>query len=68
MIPAATYLPHPNLVSALMDDRIREVAETRLAAEVRTTPNTPHRFRRFLTDSAQRRPRAVRLTAAPDGR
>jgi hypothetical protein len=44
----------PNLVSALMDDRIREAAEARLAAEVVVTDvDTPHRFRRFLLTPAK---------------
>ncbi len=43
--------PHsPNLVTVLMDEREREAAEMRLAAELPPTAemDSPHRFRRFL--------------------
>lgn len=44
-----------NLVSAIMDDRIRETAEIRLATEVPVTDmETSHRFRRFLVNRASR--------------
>lgn len=55
MNPSLLNPTSPNLVSALMDDRLREAAETRLAAQVQVIDvDTPHRFRRFLLTPAKR--------------
>ena len=55
MNPSLLNPASPNLVSALMDDRLREAAETRLAAQVAVTDvDTPHRVRRFLLNPAKR--------------
>lgn len=66
MNPSLLNPTSPNLVSALMDDRLREAAETRLAAEAMVTDvDTPHRFRRFLMAPAKRsaQPRGVPATS-----
>jgi len=48
----------PNLVTALMEDRMREAAQMRLAHELPPVAEmeTPHRFKRFLL-AATRSPR-----------
>ena len=66
MNPSLTDPSKPNLVSALMDDRIREATEARLASSVASSElDTPHRFRRFLTAATPNRPRARAVAPAP---
>ena len=68
MNPSLVNPISPNLVSALMDDRIREVAAARLAAEIPVNDiDTPHRFRRFLVAPVTRssRTRGVAATSTP---
>ena len=65
MNPSLLNPTSPSLVSALMDDRRREAAETRLAAQLPVTDgDTPHRFRRFLLTPAKRSSRSSGVTAA----
>jgi hypothetical protein len=69
MNPSLLNPTSPNLVSALMDDRIREAAATRLAAEVPVTDtDTPHRFRRFLRAPATRSSQTQSVAAASPSR
>lgn len=50
MNPNAISPQSPNLVTAVMDDRMREAAQMRLANNVSPAGemDTPHRFKRFL--------------------
>ena len=69
MNPTMTAPTIPNLVTCLMDDRMAEASERRLAAELPPAePGSRYRFRRFLTDSARRRPRGARQAPIPQGR
>ena len=58
MNPTAVSPQSPNLVTAIMEDRMREAAQMRLANHLPPAPemDTPHRFRRFLV-AATRSPR-----------
>ena len=65
MNPSLLNPTSPNLVSAIMEDRIREAAEARQAAAVAVGDvDTPHRFRRFLMAPATRRSSQTRSVAA----
>lgn len=65
MNPSLLSPTSPNLVSALMDDRVREAAAIRLAAEVSVADvETPHRFRRFLLAPAKRSSQTQGMAAA----
>lgn len=69
MNPTFSSPTNQSLVSAIMDDRIRETAEIRLAAEAPVTDiENPHRFRRFLINPATRSPRARSAAAASPSR
>jgi hypothetical protein len=69
MNPTMTAPAISNLVTCLMDDRMAEASERRLAAELPPAePGSPYRFRRFLADGARRRPRAARPAPIPQGR
>ena len=65
MNPAATLPTAPNLVTCLMADRMAEAAELRQAAEIGSTgtlaaeSESPHRFRRFLTNGLRREARTT---------
>ena len=50
MNPNVTSPQSPNLVTALMDERMREAAQMRLANNLSPTAemDTPHRFTRYL--------------------
>ena len=69
MNPSLFDTSQPNLVSALMDDRLREAAAARTASEALTpTLDTPHRFRRFLKKAAApSQPRVRPAAPAPQG-
>lgn len=67
MNPSFIQPSQPNLVSAHMDDRMRDAAEMRLASAAASTElDKPHRFRRFLA-VVPSRPRTRPVTAAPQG-
>ena len=69
MNPAFSSPTSPNLVSAIIDDRIREAAEIRLAAEVPVPDmETSHRFRRFLVNRAATSPDTSGVPAASPSR
>lgn len=54
----------PNLVSVIMEDRMREAEATRVAANISASEmRTPHRFRRFLI-GAIHRPKQTQHAAA----
>ncbi len=58
----------PNLVSVIMEDRMREAEATRMAANIPASEmKTPHRFRRFLT-GAVHRPKQTHQVAAIEPR
>ena len=50
MNPTLVSPQSPNLVTALVEDRMREAAELRLSSELPPVAemDTPHRFKRFL--------------------
>ena len=65
MNPSFAQPSQPSLVSALMDDRINEATEMRLAAAAPAAElDKPYRFRRFLA-AAPKRPRTRPIAAAP---
>jgi hypothetical protein len=66
MNPILAIPEAPTLVSALMEERAREAAELRLAAQLPPAAelDTPHRFRRFLGFAAKRSRRAGHATPA----
>jgi hypothetical protein len=65
MNPSLFDTSQPNLVSAVMDDRLREAAAVRTASEISPPAlETSHRFRRFLKKAAAPNQPRVR-SAAP---
>jgi hypothetical protein len=52
----------PNLVSVIMEDRMREAAATRMAANVPAPPRkSPRWFSRFLSRTAHRQTQTARV-------